>query len=174
MRLEFSILFMTATLCGPGGVRAVIAEHLLLEQQLLVLHRPRQRALPLTASDRRLFGFGSLFLSPGRIRKIAICVRPPRLRRRTIRLPGAPRRIGPRGIRRPDGRGACACRGREATSSPASSSSRSWMMLSRSKMARLVCQVRSMATRSGTPARVRVRAAVRRQSWRKWVGTPAA
>ena len=55
---------MTATLCGPGGVREVIAEHLLLKQQLLVLHRPRQRAPHLTASDRRLFGFGSLFLSP--------------------------------------------------------------------------------------------------------------
>ena len=41
-------------LCGPGGVRAVIAEHLLLKQQLLVLHRPRQRAPHLTASDRRL------------------------------------------------------------------------------------------------------------------------
>ena len=72
VRLEFPILFMTATLCGPGGVRAVIAEHLLLKQQLLVLHRPRQRAPHLTASNRRLFGFGSLFLSPGRIRKIAI------------------------------------------------------------------------------------------------------
>ena len=36
---------MTATLCGPGGVRAVIAEHLLLKQQLIVLRRPRQRAL---------------------------------------------------------------------------------------------------------------------------------
>ena len=71
VRLEFPILFMAATLCGPGGVRAVIAEHLLLKQQLLVLHRPRQRAPHLTASDRRLFGFGSLFLSPGRIRKIA-------------------------------------------------------------------------------------------------------
>ena len=47
---------MTATLCGPGGVRAVIAEHLLLKQQLLVLHRPRQRVPHLTASDRRLFG----------------------------------------------------------------------------------------------------------------------
>ena len=93
VRLEFPILCMTATLCGPGDVRAVIAEHLLLKQQLLVVHRPRQRAPHLTASDRRLFGFGSLFLSPGRIRKIANCVRPPRLRRRTIRSPGAPRRI---------------------------------------------------------------------------------
>ena len=27
---------MTATLCGPGGVRAVIAENLLLKQQLIV------------------------------------------------------------------------------------------------------------------------------------------
>ena len=34
---------MTATLCGPGGVRAVIAENLLLKQQLIVLRRPRQR-----------------------------------------------------------------------------------------------------------------------------------
>ena len=62
---------MTATLCGPGGVRAVIAENLLLKQQLIVLRRPRQRAPRLTASDRLLFGFGSLFLSPGRIRKVA-------------------------------------------------------------------------------------------------------
>ena len=68
---------MTATLCGPGGVRAVIAENLLLKQQLIVLRRPRQRAPRLTASDRLLFGFGSLFLSPGRIRKVAIGVRPP-------------------------------------------------------------------------------------------------
>ena len=28
---------MTAKLCGPGGVRAVIAENLLLKQQLIVL-----------------------------------------------------------------------------------------------------------------------------------------
>ena len=37
---------MTATLCGPGGVRAVIAENLLLKQQLIVLRRPRQRRHP--------------------------------------------------------------------------------------------------------------------------------
>ena len=46
---------MTARLCGPGGVRAVIAENLLLKQQLVVLRRPRQRAPRLTASDRLLF-----------------------------------------------------------------------------------------------------------------------
>ena len=41
-------------------------------------------------------------------------------------------------------------------------------------MARVLWPVRSMATRSGTLARIRLRAAVRRQSWRKRVGTPAA
>jgi hypothetical protein len=33
-----------AKLCGAGGVRAVIAENLLLKQQLIVLRRRRQRA----------------------------------------------------------------------------------------------------------------------------------
>src|ERR1700732_4718598 len=67
---------ITAKLCGPGGVRAVIAENLLLKQQLIVLRRARQRAPNLTLSDRLLCGFGSLFLRPGRIRKVAIGVRP--------------------------------------------------------------------------------------------------
>ena len=39
---------VTAKLCGPGGVRAVIAENLVLKQQLLVLRRGRERAPNLT------------------------------------------------------------------------------------------------------------------------------
>jgi hypothetical protein len=58
---------LTAKLCAPGGVRAVIAENLLLKQQLIVLRRVRHRAPNLTRGDRLLCGFGSLFLSPGRI-----------------------------------------------------------------------------------------------------------
>jgi putative transposase len=65
-----------ARLCGPGGVRAVIAENLLLKQQLIVLRRARRRAPNLTRSDRLVFGIGSLFLSPGRIRKLALALRP--------------------------------------------------------------------------------------------------
>jgi hypothetical protein len=52
----------TAKLCGPGGVRAVMAENLLLKQQLIVLRRARRRAPNLTQSDRLLCGFWSLFL----------------------------------------------------------------------------------------------------------------
>jgi hypothetical protein len=36
---------MTAKLCGPGGVRAVIAENLLLKQQLIVRHCQVVRAI---------------------------------------------------------------------------------------------------------------------------------
>src|SRR5712671_7813999 len=72
----FHLAVMTAKLCGSGGVRAVIAENLLLKQQLIVLRRARQRAPNLTPSDRLLCGFWSMFLSPGRIRKAAIALRP--------------------------------------------------------------------------------------------------
>src|SRR5467141_4472176 len=67
---------VTVKLCGAGGVRAVIAENLLLKQQLIVLRRARKRAPNLKSSDRLLCGFGSRFLSPGRIRKVAIALRP--------------------------------------------------------------------------------------------------
>ena len=88
--------------------RAVIAENLLLKQQLIVLRRARQRAPNLRVGDRLLCGFGSLFLSPGRIRKVAIGVRPATLlafhralvRRKYRRLFSSsprPRKPGPKG-----------------------------------------------------------------------------
>ena len=65
-----------ARLCGPGRVRAVIAENPLLKHQLTVLRRGRQRTPNLTQSVRLLCGFGSLFLNATRIRKVAIAFRP--------------------------------------------------------------------------------------------------
>ena len=56
-------------------MRAVIAENLLPKQQLIVLRCARQPAPNLTLRDRLLCGLGSLFLSPGRILKVAIGVR---------------------------------------------------------------------------------------------------
>jgi putative transposase len=53
----FHLAVVTAKLCGSGGVRAVMAENLLLKQQLIVLRRARKRAPNLTASDRLLCGF---------------------------------------------------------------------------------------------------------------------
>jgi putative transposase len=102
------VAVITARVCGPGGVRAVIAENLLLKQQLIVLRRARQRAPNLTLRDRLLCGFGSLFLSPGRIRRVAIGVRPSTLlsfhqalvRRKYSRLFSSspcPKKAGPKG-----------------------------------------------------------------------------
>src|SRR5213596_242058 len=99
---------MTAKLCGPGGVRAVIAENLLLKQQLLVLRRARHRAPNLTRGDRLLCGFGTLFLTPRRIEQVAIALRPSTLlafhralvRRKYRRLfssTSCPRKPGPKG-----------------------------------------------------------------------------
>ena len=70
------VAVLVAKLCRPGGVRAVMSENLLLKHQLIVVGRSRQRAPNLGVSDRLLFGFLSLFLTPGRIRKVAVCVRP--------------------------------------------------------------------------------------------------
>ena len=70
------LVVTAAKLCGPGGVRAVIAENLLLKQQLIVLRRPRQRAPNLTSTERVLCGLESIFLGPGRIYKVGIGVRP--------------------------------------------------------------------------------------------------
>jgi hypothetical protein len=48
----------------PGGVRAVIAESLLLKHQLLILNRSRNRAPRLTPWDRLLLGVGAFLVLP--------------------------------------------------------------------------------------------------------------
>ena len=48
-----------ARLLGPGGARSLVAESLLLEHQLLILNRSRERAPNLSASDRIFVGWRS-------------------------------------------------------------------------------------------------------------------
>ena len=69
-------LFVTvAKLLGPGGVRTVAAESLLLKQQLLVSNRSRQRAPNLSTLDRFVLGLITLFVSPRRIPKLSAIVK---------------------------------------------------------------------------------------------------
>jgi hypothetical protein len=70
------LLTTIAKLPGPGGARAVVADSLLMKQQLLVISRSRRRAPNLSALDRFLPGFWSLFLSPRRIQRAAVIIRP--------------------------------------------------------------------------------------------------
>jgi hypothetical protein len=55
--LLIHLLTASAKLLGPGGVKGIIAENLLLKQQLLVVCRTRQRAPHLSAVNRFLLGF---------------------------------------------------------------------------------------------------------------------
>ena len=79
--LLLHLLSALSKLLRPGGCRAVIAENLLLKQQLIIHSRARQRAPNLNTQDRTILGFLSLFLSPRRIRRVAIIIQPSTLLR---------------------------------------------------------------------------------------------
>jgi hypothetical protein len=91
----------------PGGVRAVVAESLLLKHQLLISGRARRRAPNLNSSDRLLLGIGSLFVPPSRTPKLAVILKPRTLFRfhealkrckyRWLFSSGGHRRPGPKG-----------------------------------------------------------------------------
>jgi putative transposase len=57
------LLTTLARLLGPGGAKAIVADGLLMKQQPLIINRSRRRAPNLTAIDRVLLGFWSVFLS---------------------------------------------------------------------------------------------------------------
>jgi len=105
--LLFDLLTTLAKLLRPRGSRTVIAENLLLKQQLIIHSRSRQRAPNLTTQDRALLGFFSLFLNPRRIVRSVILIRPSTLlsfhdamKKRKYRLLYSPRdgrKPGPKG-----------------------------------------------------------------------------
>ena len=70
------LLTTIAKLLGPGGAKTIVADSLLMKQQLLIVNRGRQRAPNLTALDRLLLGFWSLFLSPRHVQRAAVIIRP--------------------------------------------------------------------------------------------------
>jgi len=74
--LVVHLLITVAKCLEPGGLRAVIAENLLLKHQLMILSRSRHRAPNLLTGDRFLLGFCSLFLRRSRMEKIALGLRP--------------------------------------------------------------------------------------------------
>ena len=95
-----------ARLMGPGGLRSVVAESVLVKQQLLILNRSRHRAPNLCASDWILAGVCALFMRPARVIRSAIVLRPSTilefhraLRTRKYRWLFSPkrRRTGPQG-----------------------------------------------------------------------------
>jgi hypothetical protein len=74
--LVIHVLTMAAQRVGPGGVKAIIAESVLLKHQQLIARRSVGKMLRLTTSDRFLCGFLVLFMHPGRIQKVAVVLKP--------------------------------------------------------------------------------------------------
>src|SRR5207344_877 len=107
LALAVHLLATIAKLMRPGGVRAVVAEFLLLKQQLLISSRARRRAPNLNSFDRFLLGLGSLFVPASRIPKLAVILKPRTLFRfhealkkrkyRWLFSSGGHRRPGPKG-----------------------------------------------------------------------------
>ena len=105
--LLIHLLTTLAKMIKPGGGRAVMAENLLLKQQLIIHSRSRQRAPHLTTSDRVLLGFWTLFMNPRRIARSAIIIKPATLFRfhaamkkrkyRNLYSPGGGRKPGQKG-----------------------------------------------------------------------------
>src|SRR5262245_40516581 len=60
----------------PGGLRAVVAESVLVRHQLLILNRGHKRAPNLRVSDRIIAGLCALLMRPARVLRSAIVLKP--------------------------------------------------------------------------------------------------
>jgi putative transposase len=76
MVLGIHLLVTLARLLRPGGVRAVVAESLILKHQLVIVGRSRRRAPNLTSFDRVVLGIAALFVSVRRIPQLAVILKP--------------------------------------------------------------------------------------------------
>jgi hypothetical protein len=74
--LFIHFIAVLARLIGPGGVRSLIAESLLLKHQILILNRSRKRSPNLHVSDRILAGLMALLVRPTRLLRSAIVLKP--------------------------------------------------------------------------------------------------
>ena len=74
--LTIHLISLLVRLLQPGGMKAVAAENLVLKKQLLVIQRARERAPNLTTLDRFIFGWLAMLLSPKRMARSAIIIKP--------------------------------------------------------------------------------------------------
>src|ERR1700674_1620752 len=70
------LLATVARLAGPGGARSVVAESVLVKQQLVILNRSRKRSPNLRLSDRMVAGVCALLMRPRRLIRSAVVLKP--------------------------------------------------------------------------------------------------
>jgi hypothetical protein len=74
--LFLHLISTVVRLAGPGGARSVIAESVLVKQQLLIVNGSRQRSPNLRVSDRIVAGLCVLLIRPSRLIRSAIVLKP--------------------------------------------------------------------------------------------------
>ena len=79
--LLLHLVATVARLVGPGGVRSVVAESVLVKHPLLILNRTRKRAPNLRLADRVVAGVCALLMRPTRLVRSAIVLKPATLLR---------------------------------------------------------------------------------------------
>src|SRR3954462_456951 len=111
---DFFILFVhlivtVVRLAGPGGLRSVVAESVLVRHQLLILNRGRKRAPNLRMVDRIIAGLCTLFIHRARVLRSAIVLKPSTLlhfhtvlSKRKYRILFSPKRRSRPGPKGPD------------------------------------------------------------------------
>ncbi len=74
--LFWHLLVTIAKLLKPVGARKIVAENIALKHQLLVMTGSLKRSPKLKNSDHFILGLCLLFLSPSRIIKAAVILKP--------------------------------------------------------------------------------------------------
>ena len=74
--LIFHALLIAFRLLQPGGMRKLVAENIVLKQQLMVVRRKQKRVPKLSVMDRLIFGFMASIIHPARLCKICIVIKP--------------------------------------------------------------------------------------------------
>src|SRR5262245_31109552 len=103
------LIATVARVARPGGLRAVVAESVLIRHQLLILNRGHKRAPNLRVSDRIIAGLCTLLMRPARVLRSAIVLKPSTLLhfhhvlvRRKYQLLFSPKRQGRPGPKGPE------------------------------------------------------------------------
>lgn len=63
-------------LCLPGGLRKIVAENVVIKQQLIVVRRSQGKCPDLLPVERLLLGFWALLMDPKRLLKSAVIIKP--------------------------------------------------------------------------------------------------
>lgn len=74
--LTFYFLRTLLILLKPGGAKALMAENIILRNQLILVNRHRKKSPSLSLWDRLTFAFLAAILYPKRLARVAIIIKP--------------------------------------------------------------------------------------------------